>query len=69
MSNFDEKFKNKIKIQALQKSNMNQRPPGQCQKFKRSENPCVKAWINIDFQIRKGKKSKQLSNQWKHVKF
>ena len=33
MSNFDEKFKNKIKIQALQKSNMNQRPPGQCQKF------------------------------------
>ena len=33
MSNFDEKFKNKIKIQGLQKPDMNQRPPGQCQKF------------------------------------
>ena len=30
MSNFDGKFKSKIKVQALQKSNMNQRPKVQC---------------------------------------
>ena len=34
MSNFDGKFKSKIKVQALQKSNMNQRPKVQCQKFR-----------------------------------